>query len=247
MSLSHIELHDGLQTIERYAFANTGLRSLHVPATVNSIGIWKGVSSNAIPATAFSCPYLERITVDERNSRFDSRDGCNALIDTRKNTLALGCSNTAIPTSVIAIGDRAFSDLRGLRHMEIPDSVRHVDWCAFADCEHLEHVTLGKGLRAIGDGAFSRCAQLRGIDLPEGLEQIGESSFSHCRSLESVRIPDSVTRIGIFAFAECTSLERVWIGKGLRELYPRVFNNCPNLKEIIVDPDNPWLVSQVFS
>jgi hypothetical protein len=56
-----------------------------------------------------------------------------------------------------------------------------------------------------------------------------------------------VTRIGIFAFAECTSLERVWIGKGLRELYPRVFNNCPNLKEIIVDPDNPWLVSQVFS
>lgn len=73
VSLRHVELREGLQTIERYAFANTGLRSLYIPATVNSIGRWKGVDSQANPAGTFNCPHLEQISVDERNRFFDSR------------------------------------------------------------------------------------------------------------------------------------------------------------------------------
>ena len=64
--------------------------------------------------------------------------------------------------------------------------------------------------------------------------------------LENAPLTDSVWRIGNYAFSDCTSLERVWIGKGLLELYPRVFADCPNLREIIVDPENPRLVSRVL-
>lgn len=222
VGVGHVELPEGLQIIESDAFMRTGLRNLHVPATVNSIGQWKGVTSHSSPAEAFDCPLLERITVDARNRRFDSREDCNALILTRQNVLALGCSNTVVPNSVTAIGSEAFRGLRGLERIALPDSVMRIDNAAFAGCEHLQQVTLGKGLRTVGNGAFSRCARLRSIELPESLEQLGESSFSGC-----------------------TSLERVWIGKGLLELYPRVFADCPNLREIIVDPNNR-LVLQTF-
>ena len=39
---------------------------------------------------------------------YDSRENCNAIIETASNTLIAGCQSTTIPNSVTSIGERAF-------------------------------------------------------------------------------------------------------------------------------------------
>ena len=67
------------------------------------------------------------IVVLSQNQKYDSRDNCNALIETATNTLILGCKNSSIPESVTRIGPDAFSDLNGLTSFVIPASVTSVE------------------------------------------------------------------------------------------------------------------------
>ena len=56
----------------------------------------------------YFCSGLDSITVESGNIVYDSRDNCNAIIETATNTLLRGCKNTIIPHSVTSIGDNAF-------------------------------------------------------------------------------------------------------------------------------------------
>jgi hypothetical protein len=38
--------------------------------------------------------------VEEGNTAYDSRDSCNAIIETASNTLIAGCMNTKVPASI---------------------------------------------------------------------------------------------------------------------------------------------------
>ena len=63
-----------------------------------------------IEDSAFSgCSGLESIKVAEGNGTYDSREDCNAIIQTETNELLCGCKNTKIPESVTSIGGFAFS------------------------------------------------------------------------------------------------------------------------------------------
>ena len=78
---------------------------------------------------------MTTITVAEGNTVYDSRDNCNAVIETATNTLVAGCPATTIPDSVTAIGPRAFATCIGMTEITIPASVTAIDDTAFADCE----------------------------------------------------------------------------------------------------------------
>lgn len=53
---------------------------------------------------------IESITVHSENNVFDSRDNCNAIIETDSNKLIIGCKNSIIPKSIRIIEKSAFSD-----------------------------------------------------------------------------------------------------------------------------------------
>ena len=101
-----------------------GLTSVTIPNSVTTIG--NGVFRN--------CSNLASIVVESGNPKYDSRNNCNAIIETSSNTLVHGCKNTIIPNSVTSIGSYAFFDCSGLTSVTIPNSVTSIGSDAFLSC-----------------------------------------------------------------------------------------------------------------
>ena len=122
--------------------------------TVKSIGFCalSGFSSAFIPSTVTHFNYmgfdsaigdsnnLISLEVDEDNPVFDSRDNCNAVIETATNTLVLGCQNTVIPHSVSSIGVRSFESCTPLTDIILPETVTSIGESAFKNCTGLTRV-----------------------------------------------------------------------------------------------------------
>ena len=176
-SLVDITIPESVTEIGRCAFfCCTSLKSITIPKSVTKIG----------EAAFVGCSSLESIVVAEGNLVYDSREGCNAIIETKTNILCYGCKSTIIPESVTKIG-------------------RH----AFAGCASLESVTIPAAVTEIEDYAFCGCRLLESITIPKSVNKIGSSAFKGCRSLKSITIPESVTEIDSLAFLGCTSLKCV--------------------------------------
>ena len=116
-------LGNGVTSIGAWAFNSCdGLTSvLNIPSNVASIG-----------EDAFVYCKFEGIVVDPENPNFDSRNDCNAIIETSTNELTTGCKNTVIPNSVTVIGNNAFKGITGMTSIEIPNSVVSIGDNAFA-------------------------------------------------------------------------------------------------------------------
>ncbi|MBR4885855.1 MAG: Ig-like domain-containing protein [Muribaculaceae bacterium] len=129
------------------------LTSIEIPNSVTSIGV----------CAFIGCSSLTSIVVDSGNSIYDSRNDCNAIIETASNTLVAGCQNTIIPNSVTSIENDAFSSCESLTSIEIPNSVT-----------------------SIGDYAFSQCSSLTSIEIPNSVTRIGNYAFYLCESLTKI-------------------------------------------------------------
>ena len=177
------------------------LTSISIPASVSYIDV--------LSSTAYNLDGLVNISVDENNTVFDSRNDCNAVIETSTNTLILGCVNTTIPYGVSSIGKYAFSGLLFLTSIKIPSSVKSIENSAFSGCQSLNNITLSKGLESIGERAFNLCTSLESIEIPEGVLSIGDSAFRCCYRITTLQIPASVSSIGKRAFSWCDRLQSI--------------------------------------
>ena len=131
-SLTKLTLPDSVARIDGLAFCGcSGLTELTLPNSVTSIG-----------DCAFAdCSGLEKITVESGNSRYDSRDNCNSIIDKKTNTLIAGCKNSVIPNSVARIDGLAFCGCSGLTELTLPNSVKSIGDGAFKCCSDLSKIT----------------------------------------------------------------------------------------------------------
>ena len=238
IGLTIVSLGNGVTTIGDLAFNNcNNISSIVIPSSVKTIGYesFGGCSAltsinipesvSSIDEDAFSnCKNLGSIKVDERNTVYDSRNNCNAIIHTSSNTLRVGCKNTVIPNTVTSIGNSAFYKCRGLTSIVIPDSITDIGEFAFSECD-LKTLTIGKNVRTIDFAAFSGCKALKSVVIPSGVTIIEDSVFYECTSLNNVVIPSSVTVIEDYAFNECTSLNNIVIPKSVTRIEGGAFTN----------------------
>ena len=224
-SLTSITIPESVTSINSCAFELCrSLASITIPESVTSIAY-----------SAFGgCDSLVSIDIKDGNIVYDSRNNCNAIIETSSNTLIIGCGTTTIPESVTTIGDYAFRLCVGLTSITIPSSVTSIGNNAFVGCNNLTSVVISDGLIRIGSIAFSGCSSLTSITIPEGVTWIGSTAFSGCSSLTSITIPESVTEIGYSAFSGCSSLTSITIPEGVTWIESYAFEGCSSLTSITI-------------
>ena len=249
--LKEIVIPDSVTVIGEAAFCDcTALDSVKIGKSVAEIG------DNAFR----NCTSLTSIVVDAENPTYDSRNNCNAIIETKSKTLICGKDTTIIPEGIVRIGYAAFdgcnftsitipnsvrkieeialNNCTKLASVVIPQGVTSIGAAAFGNCESLTSVTIPDALTHIAESAFENCKSLISITIPNGVTTIGKEAFSGCSCLTSISIPDSVTKIEERAFAGCQSLTSVKIGKSVAEIGDNAFRNCTSLTSIVVNAEN---------
>ena len=129
--VENITIPNSVKSIGWAAFATcTKLKSISIPSSVTSIGR---------EAFAF-CENLSSIVVDSKNTKYDSRENCNCIIEKATNTVIQGCKTSKIPVYVQGIGAYAFRGISGLTTIDIPYTVKSIGEYAFTACDGLKKV-----------------------------------------------------------------------------------------------------------
>ena len=130
-------------------FFNSAIGAITIPVTV------KYISPN------YFYNQMPSIIVEEGNKLYDSRNGCNAIIETATNTLILGCKNSVIPNGVTAIGALALGNCE-LTSISIPNSVQTIGNRAFENSK-IKSLVISGSVVNIGNEAFNCCEELESI------------------------------------------------------------------------------------
>ena len=236
-SLTEIEIPDNVTTICEGAFILSGLKKIRIPANVSYIA-----------PMAFRVVHPVVVDVDPGNKTYDSRNHCNAIIETATNTMHTGFINTTIPDDIKHIGHAAFGELSSSEFttIHIPDGVVSIGDHAFCHCEFLDSIAIPRYVTAIDSGAFAGCYGLKGIRLPEGLNEIRYMAFDGCYELKSIDLPNTVSVIGEYAFTGCSGLLEVRLPQGLNQLDSYAFHDCTNLTEMVIPSNTRAMRRKVF-
>lgn len=220
--IKSITIPDSVKTIGDGAFRGAKLRSINIPKGVTSLGV----------DVFYNCSYLSKITVDSENPVYDSRNNCNAIIETATNTLIRGGAATVIPSEITAIASTAFGGCNTLKKITLPSGLKSIGRHAFLGCDQITAITIPAGVTYIGFGAFMDCSKLVSLKIPDGVTELNGRTFDGCIALKSITLSKNITRIKTQEFNNCKSLTQINLPSKLKEIWAYAFWNCKSLTRI---------------
>ncbi|MDY4514774.1 MAG: leucine-rich repeat domain-containing protein, partial [Paludibacteraceae bacterium] len=264
-SLTSVSLSNSVTSIGNYAFWScSSLTSITLPNSVTSIGDGaffrcSALTSLTIPNSVSSigyyafkgCSSLTSIVVESGNTMYDSRENCNAIIETASNTLIAGCQSTTLPNSVTTIGYYAFWDCSSLTSITIPNSVTSIGSGAFYNCSSLTSITIPNSVTSIGENAFDNVPNIvyngTATGSPWGARSVNgyvegylvyaddtKTNLLACSAAATgeITIPNSVTSIESSAFYGCSSLTSITLPNSVTSIESSAFYGCSSLTSI---------------
>ena len=217
-SFDELQYFTGLTDLGEYAFYSCEkLTSIKFPNSLTNLGWFtlsycRSLESVIIPKsvktinlmTFNDCVSLASIVVEEGNPVFDSRENCNAIIQTSNNCMIAGCKNTVIPNTVKSL-ECTFYGISSLTSITIPNSVKTIDSSTFYGCTGLTTITIPSSVTKIGTYAFNGCDNL------ESVYSDIQNPFTISENVFQVWNPDTSTE----SFTTAT----LYVPTGTREAY----------------------------
>lgn len=207
-NLKTIDLPDTVTEIGAFAFKSTGLTSITIPASVETVDDTAFIDNTSLTDATFPA------------GKGISFEGCTSLV------------NVKINNNPTKIDDSMFRKCSSLASIELPDTVTEIGKYAFADCTSLKDFIIPDGIKSIGEAAFYNSG-ITSLVVPESVETIDKLAFSHMANLVSATIPAGY---GI-TFSGCTSLKTAKITGNLTAIDDWMFNNCGQLSDFDI-PDS---------
>ncbi len=218
---SNTKIPESVRVIGYGAFACSGLKKIGFPSSVRKIkesafsgcenlkAVYfpKGIISIDDSSIQF-CSNLDSIKISPLNKKYDCRNDCNAIIETKTDKLIIGCNSTTIPNTVSSIGCNAFIGLN-IKSIVIPNNIREIEHDAFAYCEKLESIKLPDSLKRINSDLLMDCSRLEDIEIPESVERIDQAAFRFCDSLKEIYIPYKVNSIATALMFYANDIESI--------------------------------------
>ena len=216
-NLQSVKIGNCVKAIGNQCFNNCSkLREIVIPKSVSSIVIEDS-------PMFLGCDSLSSIIVSSENPYFDSRENCNAIIETSTNTLVAACSSTVIPSTIDSIGDYVFQNMVIKGDLVLGGNIKSLGKKSFLSAT-LESVTICSPIKSIPAycfesskiqslnildsvetidlGAFSNAVIATELTLPESLKEIKNSAFASI-NVPAITLGNSLKTIGIYAFAGC--------------------------------------------
>ena len=246
-NLKKVILPNTLISIGGHAFAESGLQSIEIPASVETIATAAFKGCTALTTVTFEKgSQLKTIEggYSSSSAYYGAFEGCTSL------------TSIEIPASAETIGENAFNRCKALTTVtfEKGSQLKTIEggyydkttdcYGAFSDCTSLTSIEIPASVETIESTAFKRCTALTTVTFEKGSQlktiEGGDvfsdyyGAFSDCTSLTSIEIPASVETIGSTAFERCTALTTVTFEKGsqLKIIELDTFRSCHSLTSI---------------
>lgn len=213
-----------------------------LPSNITRIKISKNIEEIGLINSA----NLISITVDDENTIYDSRNNCNAIIETATNKLVLGCATTDLPFNIAEIGNNAFAnelkDLyiskscltlkigsgNNIKNLYLPQSLEIFD--NKSQIENIYYSGTIENWCSVKSQAeysvFDDFARFNG----EHLFVVNSNSWKEVAG--EITIAETALNIANFAF-EGLNINRVNI-EGVKTIGAGAFRNCTNLTTILL-------------
>lgn len=242
--LRQVELNEGLVSIGKFAFFESGLVSCELPSTVthirakafgqcarlSSVRLNEGLVS--IGAEAFARSPLTALELPRTLRAF----GRDAFAQTK-----LSVAGEA-PALSVAPGNEhiVFDGAGGLYEREEDGSLT-----LKAVLGAPEDLRVLPGTVSVAPGACQRNEALRSLSVAEGVRSIGEGAFEGCSKLESIDLPSTLESLGANALRD-TAVTRIAIPSALRHIGTLALrtsdafggNPAATLHDVTIDPEN---------
>ena len=245
-SLKEINIPASVKEIDPRAFANTSIKKLEIPKTLEKCG------ANGNDSPFADCQQLKEITFEWGTERIPQNlfAKCDWL------------EEITMPDTVITISNHVFNGCKNLKRVEFSESLTTIEPFAFLNCTSLEYITLPDSLNEIQREAFKGCSALTKILLPDNVTVIGQQAFADCENVTSLKLPSNLIQLNDETFAgmaiteieipksldkvsssyswgpfkDCNYLKKVSFEEGTVAIAEKLFAGCSGLEEITI-PD----------
>ena len=214
VQLGNVTLPESLLSIASHAFRYCYyFTDIFIPGGLNSIS-----------ANAFTSIDVNSIVVSQDNTTYDSRNNCNAIIQTNTNELVVGCKNTTILNDIASIGNSAFYSYG------VPSNI-----------------VIHSNIKSIGNSAFMQTRNaISTITFEEGLTSLGASAFMYQNSIQEILLPNSLITIGSNCFGNMQNIKKIRIGNAVKSIH-NAFAGCSALKTLICEAEVPIDLTYIAS